>query len=97
LTAGTKTVVHLSARNLPGVLVRPWGEASAYDVLWSDLVLVESSAFDAAPVTEPAVETAVEDTAEEAAAEVTAEDTAEVTADEPGEAEAEDSDEEGAE
>jgi large subunit ribosomal protein L4 len=48
LTTGTKTDVYLSARNLQGVLVRPWGEASAYDVLWSDLVLVESDAFDAA-------------------------------------------------
>jgi len=48
LTAGHKPDVHLSARNLPGVRVLPWGEASAYDVLWSDLVLVESSAFDAA-------------------------------------------------
>ncbi len=25
----------------------PWGEASAYDVLWADLVLIESTAFDA--------------------------------------------------
>lgn len=49
LTSGTKREVYLSTRNLPGVLVRPWGEASAYDVLWSDLVLVESTAFDAAP------------------------------------------------
>ena len=48
LTAGHKPDVYLSARNLPGVRVLPWGEASAYDILWSDLVLVESSAFDAA-------------------------------------------------
>ena len=48
LTAGHKPDVHLSARNLPGVRVLPWGEASAYDILWSDLVLVESSVFDAA-------------------------------------------------
>ncbi|MDE2878248.1 50S ribosomal protein L4 [Candidatus Palauibacter soopunensis] len=47
LTAGHKPDVHLSARNLPGVRVLPWGEASAYDILWSDLVLVESSVFDA--------------------------------------------------
>lgn len=56
LTAGNKPNIHLSARNLPGVLVRPWGEASAYDVLWSDLVLVESAAFDAAPAATPEVE-----------------------------------------
>ena len=48
LTAGHKPAVFLSARNLPGVRVLPWGEASAYDILWSDLVLVESSAFDTA-------------------------------------------------
>lgn len=48
LTAGHKPDVHLSARNLPGVRVLPWGEASAYDILWSDLVLVESSVFEAA-------------------------------------------------
>lgn len=45
LTDGTKRNVYLSGRNLPGVMVRPWGEASAYDVLWSDLVLIESSAL----------------------------------------------------
>lgn len=53
LTAGTKPALYRSARNIPGVRVCPWGEASAYDVLWSDLVLIESSAFDAAPA-EPA-------------------------------------------
>ncbi len=49
MTAGNKPNVHLSARNVPRVRVMPWGEASAYDVLWSDLVLVESAAFDATP------------------------------------------------
>ncbi len=58
LTEGHKPDVHLSARNLPGVRVLPWGEASAYDILWSDLVLVESSVFDAA-------DDAVDDTAGE--------------------------------
>ena len=43
LTDGAKKAVHLSARNLPNVLVRPWGEASAYDVLWADVVVVEAS------------------------------------------------------
>ncbi len=46
LTAGLKPNVYLSARNLPGVLVRAWGEASAYDVLWADLVLMESDVFE---------------------------------------------------
>lgn len=46
LTDGHKPVVHLSARNIPDVQVQPWGEASAYDVLWSDFVLVEWSALE---------------------------------------------------
>jgi large subunit ribosomal protein L4 len=45
LTDGLKSEVHLSGRNLPGVVVKPWGEASAYDILWSDIVIVEESAF----------------------------------------------------
>ncbi|MGI9037588.1 MAG: 50S ribosomal protein L4 [Gemmatimonadota bacterium] len=45
LTDGLQREVHLSARNIPGVLVRPWGEASAYDVLWADLVVVEEPAL----------------------------------------------------
>lgn len=46
LTDGLKRNVYLSARNLPGVQVKPWAEASAYDVLWADLVLVERTALD---------------------------------------------------
>jgi large subunit ribosomal protein L4 len=45
LTDGVKREVYLSARNIPGVEVRPWGDASAFDVLWSDVVIVEESAF----------------------------------------------------
>lgn len=45
LTDGVKTAVYLSARNVPGVQVCPWGEASAYDVLWSDVLIVEESAL----------------------------------------------------
>jgi len=45
LTDGLKSDVYLSARNLEAVEVRPWGEASAYDILWSDVVIVEESAF----------------------------------------------------
>lgn len=47
LTDGHKPNVYLSARNIPRILVKSWGEASAYDVLWSDLVLIESTALDA--------------------------------------------------
>ena len=45
LTAGLNRNAYLSGRNVPGVIVKPWGEASAYDVLWSDVVVVEESAF----------------------------------------------------
>jgi large subunit ribosomal protein L4 len=45
LTDGHKKVVYLSARNLPEVEVRPWGQASAYDVLRSDHVIVERGAL----------------------------------------------------
>jgi large subunit ribosomal protein L4 len=45
LTDGLKRQVYLSARNIPNVQVRPWGEASAYDILWADVVIVEAPAF----------------------------------------------------
>lgn len=45
LTDGHRPEVHLSARNIPDLLVRPWGEASAYDILWSELVVVEEPAL----------------------------------------------------
>ena len=45
LTDGLKRDLYLSARNVPGVLIRPWGEASAYDILWADLVVVEETAL----------------------------------------------------
>ena len=48
LTDGLKRDVYLSARNLQGVLVRVWGEASAYDLLWSDVLIVEESALESA-------------------------------------------------
>jgi large subunit ribosomal protein L4 len=92
LTAGDRPEVYLSARNIPGVLVRPWGDASAYDLLWSDLVLVESTAFDqaeAAPVVEaeaapdPAPEVVAEVEVDAEADEV--EDSDAVTNDEGGE------------
>ena len=45
LTDGLKRQVYLSARNIPNAQVRPWGEASAYDILWADVVIVEASVF----------------------------------------------------
>jgi large subunit ribosomal protein L4 len=53
LTDGLKKNVYLSARNLPGVLVRPWGEASAYDLIWSDVLVIEETAFEATPEESP--------------------------------------------
>ncbi len=45
LTDGVKANVHLSGRNLPNVHVMPFGDASAYHVLWSDVVLIEGTAI----------------------------------------------------
>lgn len=47
LTDGRSENVYLSARNLPYVEVRPFGEESAYDVLLADTVVIERSAIDA--------------------------------------------------
>ncbi len=58
LTDGVKSNVYLSGRNLPKVRVLPFSDASTYDLLWSDVVLVEASAIGQtlAPVAEKAVE-----------------------------------------
>ena len=48
LTDGQKPTVHMSSRNLPGVQVRPFGEESAYDLLWADALVIESPALDRA-------------------------------------------------
>jgi large subunit ribosomal protein L4 len=45
LTAAQNENVYLSGRNLPAVEVMPYAEASAYDVLWSDAVVVEEGAL----------------------------------------------------
>jgi large subunit ribosomal protein L4 len=45
LTANGDQNVYLSGRNLPTVEVMPYVQASAYDVLWSDAVLVEEGAL----------------------------------------------------
>ncbi|HEX6559861.1 MAG TPA: 50S ribosomal protein L4 [Longimicrobiales bacterium] len=46
LTDGTKQNVWMSARNLEGVQVRPFGEESTYDVLWADTVIIEAPALE---------------------------------------------------
>jgi hypothetical protein len=52
--------VWLSGRNIPSVSVRPWSEATAYEILWADLLVVEQGAITGeapAVVTEEAGET----------------------------------------
>lgn len=45
LTDGAKPAVYLSARNLPNVHTLPYSDVSTYHVLWSDVVVIESSAL----------------------------------------------------
>lgn len=58
LTDGVKHNVYMSGRNLPNVVVLPYSDASTYDLLWSDVVLVEAGAIgqELAPVAEKAGE-----------------------------------------
>jgi ribosomal protein L4 len=51
LTAGDGHAhnVYLSGRNLPTVEVMRFADATAYDILWSEAVVVELSALDATP------------------------------------------------
>jgi large subunit ribosomal protein L4 len=51
LTHGVAEALVLSGRNLPRVDVMPYAEASAYDILWADVVVVEEPAL----VSEPPV------------------------------------------
>lgn len=55
LTHGLNGALHLSSRNIPDVRVMPFGDASAYDVLWAGAVVVEAPALGAeAPAAEAA-------------------------------------------
>lgn len=45
LTDGVKPNVYMSGRNLPRTHVLPYSDVSTYHLLWSEVVLVESSAF----------------------------------------------------
>ncbi len=47
LTDGLKRNVHLSARNIPGVEVKPWGQASAYELIRAQLIVIEEGAWSA--------------------------------------------------
>ena len=54
LTDGVKEAVFMSGRNLPTVHVMPYSDVSAYHLLWSDAVVIESACLGAAM--EPMVE-----------------------------------------
>ena len=46
LTDGRNENIYLSARNLPQVEVRPFGEESVYEILWAQTVVIERSALE---------------------------------------------------
>jgi large subunit ribosomal protein L4 len=46
LTDGPNANVYLSSRNLPSVEVRPFGDESAYDILWAHVLVIEKAALD---------------------------------------------------
>ena len=48
LTDGVKENVYLSSRNLSSVMVRPFGEESAYDILWANVLVIEKAALEGA-------------------------------------------------
>lgn len=54
LTDGVKENVVLSGRNVPTILVRPFGEESTYDILWSRTVVIERTVFEEAQADETA-------------------------------------------
>lgn len=45
LTHGLKRTVYLSGRNVPTVRVLPFADASAYDILWAEVLVVEQAAL----------------------------------------------------
>ena len=45
LTAGQNDNLYLSGRNIPAVDVMPYPQAAAYDILWSEAVVVEEGAL----------------------------------------------------
>jgi large subunit ribosomal protein L4 len=59
LTAGHNLNAYLSGRNLPTVEVMSYPEASAYDILWSEVVVVEEGALTGV-MPEPLAETETE-------------------------------------
>jgi len=55
LTHGINAAAYLSARNLPRAGVLPFAEASAYDILWADALVVEQGALGGEGAVEAAV------------------------------------------
>ena len=49
LTHGVSEALYLSARNLPRVDVLPFSDASAYDVIWAEVIVVEEPALAGEP------------------------------------------------
>ncbi|MES2123991.1 MAG: 50S ribosomal protein L4 [Gemmatimonadota bacterium] len=54
LTAGSQPSVYLSARNVPHLNVLPFSDASAYDILHADALVIESAALGTDVATEGA-------------------------------------------
>jgi large subunit ribosomal protein L4 len=54
LTAGSKPSVYLSGRNAPNVSVLPFSDATAYEILHAEAVVIESTALGAAEDEAPA-------------------------------------------
>ena len=48
LTDGAKANVYLSSRNVADIEVRPFGEESAYDILWANVLVIEKAALESA-------------------------------------------------
>lgn len=61
LSSAHNPELHLSARNLPNVEVRAFGEESAYDVLWSSVVVIEEGALAGAASAEGARDASAEE------------------------------------
>ncbi len=45
LTDGSKPAVHLSGRNVPGIQVLPFSEATAYEILRAEVLVIERDAL----------------------------------------------------
>ncbi len=48
LTDGVNKNLYLSSRNLLSVIVQPFGEESAYDILWANFLVIEKTALESA-------------------------------------------------